>query len=97
MPPMKNGKNATRAVISGSVSASAHDDGLVLLHRGIGRLFTANKTGAVIWRCLEQQMSIEDIASSVSKQSGITETMAREHTTQFLDELARQGLLEARP
>ena len=35
---------------------SFHDDGVVILHAGNGRLFTSNETGARIWRGIEQQL-----------------------------------------
>jgi len=72
---------------------SFHDDGVVILHAGNGRLFTANETGARIWRGIEQQLSLETIASEISNAYQIARTTAREHTLSFLTALEQQALI----
>ena len=76
-----------------AVVASVHDDGLVLFHTGIGRLFTANRTGARIWQCLERNLPVDAIAAEIGRDYRIADGMATEHTTRFLTELQRQGLI----
>ena len=71
---------------------SFHDDGVVILHAG--RLFTANETGARIWRGIEQQLPLETIASEISSAYHIARTTAREHTLSFLTALEQQALIK---
>ncbi len=72
---------------------SFHDDGVVILQAGTGRLFTANETGARIWRGIEQQLPLETIATEISAAFQIARTTAREHTLNFLTALEQQGLI----
>ncbi|HEX5889693.1 MAG TPA: PqqD family protein [Pyrinomonadaceae bacterium] len=72
---------------------SFHDDGVVILHAGNGRMFTSNETGARIWRGIEQQLSLESIASEISNAYHIARATAREHTLGFLRALEQQALI----
>lgn len=74
-------------------AASFHDDGIVILHTGQGRLFTSNETGARIWRGVEQQRPLEAIAKEISGAYQIAQTIAHEHTVRFLAELERHQLI----
>ena len=80
--------------LSPEASASAHGDGIMILHTGKGTLFTANRTGARIWRRIEQQLSLEVIANGISDEYQVAPRTAREHTTCFLAELERQTLIQ---
>jgi hypothetical protein len=80
--------------VSPEAAASFHDDGVVILHTGKGTLFTANRTGARIWRGIEQQLSLEAIANGISDEYQIVPRTAREHTISFLAELERQTLIQ---
>ena len=73
---------------------SFHDDGVVILHAGNGRLFTSNETGARIWRGIEQQLPLEAIAKEISNAYQIARTTAREHTLNFLAALEQQALIK---
>lgn len=73
--------------------ASVHDDGIVILHTGVGRLFTSNGAGAHIWRGVERQLPLEAIADEISGEYKIARTTAREHTARFLAELERHTLI----
>ena len=73
--------------------ASFHDDGIVILHTGAGRLFTSNGTGARIWRGVERRIPLEAIAEELSGEYNIARTTAREHTARFLAELERHTLI----
>ena len=73
--------------------ASLHDGGVVILHTGAGRLFTANRTGARIWRGVERQLPLEAIAEEISGEYKIARTTAREHTVRFLAVLERHTLI----
>ena len=73
---------------------SFHDDGVVILHAGNGRLFTSNETGARIWRGIEQQLPLEAITKEISRVYKIAGTTAREHTLNFLAALEQQALIK---
>ena len=79
--------------VNPEVVGSFHDDGVVILHAGNGRLFKSNATGARIWRGLEQQLSFDTIAKEISSAHQIAWTTAREHTLNFLAELEQQALI----
>ena len=73
---------------------SFHDDGVVILHAGNGRMFSSNETGARIWRGIEQQLPLETIAGEISSAYRIERTTAREHTLSFLEALEHQALIK---
>ena len=74
--------------------ASFHDDGIVILHAGKGRLFSSNGTGARIWRGVEQRLPLEAIAEEIANEYQIARTTAHEHTVLFLTELERHTLIQ---
>lgn len=74
-------------------TASTHDDGIVILHTGKGRVFSSNKTGARIWRGLEQRRSLDSIVDELSREFQIAATTARDHALNFLTALERQALI----
>ena len=76
-------------------TASAHDDGIVILHTGKGCVFSSNKTGALIWLALQQKRSLEAIVEEISNEFQIAATTARLHTIDFLAALERQALIES--
>ena len=80
--------------ISSDAAASIHEDGLVILHTRKGHLFTSNRTGACIWRCIEQRLSFEAIAEKLTGEYQIARTTARDHAARFLAELERHSLIE---
>jgi hypothetical protein len=80
--------------ISSDTAASIHEDGIVILHTRKGRLFRSNLTGACIWRCIEQRLSLEAIAEKLTTEYQIARTTAREHAARFLTELERHSLIE---
>jgi len=80
--------------VSPEAAASFHDDGIVILHAGQGRLFSANGTGARIWRGLQQQLSLDTIAEKISDEYQIARNLAREHTLNFLTVLEQHALIQ---
>ena len=80
--------------VSPEATASTHDDGIVILHTGKGRVFSSNKTGALIWRGIEQQRSLDGIVEEISGEFQIAGTTARAHTLNFLAALERQSLIQ---
>lgn len=82
-----------RFTVNPEAVRSFHDDGLVILHAGNGRLFSSNETGAHIWRGIERQLPMETIAREISTSFDIARTTAREHTLSFLAALEQQALI----
>lgn len=80
-------------ILNPEASTSFHDDGVVILHTGKGSLFTANRTGASIWRGIQQQLSLETIAKGISDEYQVAPGTAREHTICFLAQLEQQTLI----
>ena len=91
---MTNQIGDLRFTVNPEAVASFHDDGMVILHTGVGRLFTSNGTGAHIWRGVERQLPLEAIAEEISGEYNIARTTAREHTVRFLAELERHTLIQ---
>ena len=79
--------------VNPEAAASFHDEGIVILHAGNGRLFSSNATGASIWRGVERQLPWEAIAEEICGEYEIARTTAREHTARFLAELERHRLI----
>lgn len=79
--------------VTPEAAASFHDDGIVILHTGKGRLFSSNRTGAQIWRGIEQQLPVEVIVQRLSGEYQIALNDAREHTIGFLAQLQRHELV----
>ena len=79
--------------VSPEATASAHDNGIVILHTGKGRVFSSNKTGALIWQGIEQRRSFERIVEEISDAFQIATTTARAHAIKFLAALEQQTLI----
>ena len=90
---MTNQNNNFSFSASPEATASAHDSGIVILHTGKGRVFSSNKTGALIWRGIEQGRSFDCIVEEISGQFHIAGTTARAHTHKFLAALEQQALI----
>ena len=80
--------------VSPEATASTHDDGIVILHTGKGRVFSSNKSGALIWRGIEQRRSLDGIVAEITSEFQIAGTTARAHALNFLAALERQSLIQ---
>ena len=80
--------------VSPEATASTHDDGVVILHTGKGRVFSSNKAGALIWRGIEQRWSLDGIVEEISSKFQIAGSTARAHTLKFLAALEQQALIK---
>jgi len=80
--------------VSPEATASTHDDGIVILHTGKGRVFSSNKSGALIWRGIEQRRSLDGIVEEISGEFQIAGTTARTHTLNFLAALEQHALVQ---
>jgi Coenzyme PQQ synthesis protein D (PqqD) len=83
-------------VVAPEVRASVHPDGLALLHIPSGRVFVCNRTGSRIWQGLVQGLSIDSISEEISRECGVARELVYRHTSSFLAELERRGLLTRR-
>jgi UDP-N-acetylglucosamine transferase subunit ALG13 len=91
---MTNEINNFSFSVSLETAASAHDDGIVILHTGKGSVFSSNQTGALIWRGIEQGRSFDGIVAEMSDQFQIAGTTARVHALDFLAALEQQALVK---
>ncbi len=80
--------------VSPEAAASTYDDGIVILHTSKGRVFSSNKTGALIWRGIEQRRSLDGIVAEISSEFQIAGPTARVHTINFLAALEQQALIK---
>jgi len=75
------------------VRASVHDDGLALLHISTGRVFLCNQTGSRIWQGVVAGLSADAISEEISRDWGVGWELVRRHTSSFIFELERRGLV----
>lgn len=80
--------------VSPEATASLHHDGILILHTGKGRVFSSNKSGALIWHGIEQRRSLDALVEDISREFQIAGTTARAHTLNFLAALERQALIQ---
>lgn len=80
--------------VNPEATASTHEDGIVILHTGKGRVFSSNKSGALIWRGIQQRRSLDGIVAEISGEFQIAGTTAREHALNFLAALEQQALIQ---
>ena len=96
MSPAKNRINDPDIKINSEAVASVHEGGVVILDNSKGRLYSSGPAGAYIWRCIEQQLSLEAIAEKLHTDFQIELKTAREHTARFMEQLHGNGLIERR-
>jgi len=75
------------------VTASPHDDGLVILHIPTGRIYRCNRVGSRIWEGLAGGLDPSSISMEVSREYGVAESLVQTHTTRFVNELERCGFV----
>lgn len=85
--------NNRRLAIAPGVRASAHDDGLALLHISSGRVFLSNQTGLRIWQGVVAGLTADAISEEISRDWGIGWEVVRRDTSSFIFELERRGLV----
>jgi hypothetical protein len=82
--------------VAPDVGASAHEDGLTILHIPTGRVFLCNRTGSRIWQGVVQGLSADAISREISREVGVALELVERHTSSFLRELERRGLVTRR-
>ena len=85
-------EDRSRAVAP-EVRASVHEDGLALLHIPTGRMFLCNRTGSRIWQGVVKGLSTDAICEEISRECGVARDLVEQHTSSFLAELERRGLV----
>jgi len=80
--------------VNPDATASVHDNGIVILHVRTGCLYTSNRIGSCIWRGIERQMALEEVAKEISDTYQIARSTAKEHTVRFVGELERHALIQ---
>jgi hypothetical protein len=79
--------------ISSEVKAAGDPDGIVFLHIGRGRVFTANCIGALIWQSVADHESFETLVTRISGEYGVAPDLVAPDAAKFLADLESQGLL----
>jgi hypothetical protein len=80
--------------VPSDVRFSANETGLVLLHIGRGRIFTANTIGHRIWRDALAGTSVRVIGENLAREFGVPSQCAEQHAAEFLAELIRNRLFQ---
>lgn len=91
---MTHQQNDFSFTVNPQASASIHDDGVVILHLGSGRLYSSNQTGASIWRRVEQRLPLETITQEISNEYRIARSTSHEHVVHFLSTLEQHRLVQ---
>src|SRR5208283_1509426 len=91
MTPTKKENDDSDIRISSEAAVSVHEGGVVILDNSKGRLYSSGPAGAYIWRCIEQQLSLEAIAGKLHTDFQIELTTAREHAARFIEQLRSNG------
>jgi hypothetical protein len=89
---LETGKRTCLTPAAG-VTASLHDDGVVFLDVTEGRLFSANRVGADVWRAAARGLDLEAVAQEIAGGYGIAYATALADSERFLRELERHGLV----
>jgi hypothetical protein len=83
--------------IAPDVKASVHPGGIVLIHLERGIVFSANRAGAMIWNGAALQWTLDRLASSISSEFHISPEAAQQDVTEFMEQLAAEGLVISDP
>jgi len=82
-----------RLCVPPDVKASPHPDGIILIHRERGIVYSANRVGAMIWRAVAEGRSLESVVDSIGGEFRIPRQTAHEDAAEFLAQLEAEGLL----
>ena len=69
------------------------DGGLALLDPNTNTYFLLNQTGALVWRALEEEASIDEICAAVAGRFDVTKDHCRDDVTDLLNSMALKGLI----
>jgi Transglutaminase-like superfamily/Coenzyme PQQ synthesis protein D (PqqD) len=97
MPQQQSCPETSRGVRftpSSGVKVSVHDSGIVFLCLATGRLFTANKTVAVIWQAVTAGEKLSTVCQNISHDCGVPLEHAQRDVEEFLAQLEQQGFVQ---
>jgi hypothetical protein len=77
-----------------AVAADLGEGKLAIMGLAKGRYYALNPVGRVIWECLEQPRSREDLRAEVQARFEIDAATCERDTEKFLKELLDEGLAE---
>jgi len=83
-----------RVGVNSDAAASIHENGIVFLHVGNGRVYAANEAGARIWNGIVQQQPLRTIAAEICNEYQIPMTTALEDVSAFVDDLEQHSLIK---
>lgn len=83
-----------RLSVNFEATVSIHENGIVFLHIGNGRVYAANEVGARIWRGIVQQQPMTTIVAEISDEYQIPMTRVLEDVGAFMGELERHSLIQ---
>jgi hypothetical protein len=69
---------------------------IVLVHLETNKIYELNRTGARLWKLLEEGSSRSDAEAILVREYGIDEETVHAETAALIDELLRQKLVEER-
>jgi hypothetical protein len=79
---------------SPSVRASISDDGLVLLDIDGGVVLSSNGVGARIWKLVEEQRTLANIARQLCADYDVPFDRAHDDVTRFVSALVARGVID---
>jgi len=82
---------------SDAVTASASEDGLILLDLDGGLVLASNAVGARIWQLIEEQRTYAQIAQQLAQEFAIGAERASQDLRVFVASLVERGLVSEEP
>ena len=83
----------TRYTVSPDAAVAAVDDGTVVLNMRTKRYYSLNETGAAVWRMLESETLVAEIADQLVSIYDVTEATAIETVHTLLRDLEAEALI----
>ncbi len=70
------------------------DNEIVLVHPEEGKYYSFNKVGSVIWKLLEEVISVEQLKEKLMQQFSVSEEQCLQEVSDFLKQLSEKGLID---
>ena len=83
----------TRYAISPDAACAAVEDGAVVLNMRTKRYYSLNQTGAMVWRLMEDDLTVEEIIARIVGQYDVDDEEAARTVAVLLDELTAEALV----
>ena len=83
----------TRYGVSPDAACATVDDGAVVLNMRTRRYYSLNETGAAVWRLLEDELLIADVARRLVEMYDVGEREAGETLDSLLEALSQESLI----